>query len=180
MTLERARVRPHRGFGLDRLVSRIELERITAEVAVVPIALVIASHPNPERYGRSSLRSVMRGTTPVTPSIAEAMTRRTEPGDQGCGNDGIEEHVAPIVVAGCRGPRVLPLIDRAFDGVAFLAAVLVEAWRSPTGRPLAKAGCARGCEAVGVCSPDRLRRSPSVPRRPVRPNEVGERVIVCI
>ncbi|MGW3285908.1 class I adenylate-forming enzyme family protein [Streptomyces sp. NPDC001002] len=69
--------RLHRRFDLDRLLHHIELDRITIEMVVAPIALAIASHPKLERYDLSSLRHMMWGATPVTPSIAETVTRRT-------------------------------------------------------------------------------------------------------
>ncbi|MGF7233864.1 MAG: class I adenylate-forming enzyme family protein [Frankia sp.] len=71
------RVRLHRRFDLDRLLQHIELDRITIEMAVAPIALAIASHPRLETYDLSSLRYIMWGATPVTPSVAETVTRRT-------------------------------------------------------------------------------------------------------
>ncbi|MGW2520598.1 class I adenylate-forming enzyme family protein [Streptomyces sp. NPDC001617] len=70
-------LRLHRRFDLDRLLHHIELDRITVEMAVAPIALAIASHPKLERYDLSSLRFIMWGATPVTPNIAETVTRRT-------------------------------------------------------------------------------------------------------
>ena len=70
-------VRLHRRFDLDRLLHRIEADRITVEMAVAPIALAIASHPGLESYDLSSLRYIMWGATPVTPSVAETVTRRT-------------------------------------------------------------------------------------------------------
>ncbi|WP_406444556.1 AMP-binding protein [Streptomyces sp. NBC_00631] len=70
-------LRLHRRFDLDRLLHHIELDRITVEMAVAPIALAIASHPKLESYDLSSLRYIMWGATPVTPSIAETVTRRT-------------------------------------------------------------------------------------------------------
>ncbi|MFF4272808.1 class I adenylate-forming enzyme family protein [Streptomyces sp. NPDC001536] len=72
-----ARLRLHRRFDLDRLLQHIELDRITVEMAVAPIALAIASHPKLESYDLSSLRYIMWGATPVTPSVAETVTRRT-------------------------------------------------------------------------------------------------------
>ncbi|WP_030598000.1 class I adenylate-forming enzyme family protein [Streptomyces fulvoviolaceus] len=72
-----ARVRLHRRFDLDRLLHHIELDRITVEMAVAPIALALASHPKLESYDLSSLRFIMWGATPVTPSVAETVTRRT-------------------------------------------------------------------------------------------------------
>ncbi|WP_420719097.1 class I adenylate-forming enzyme family protein [Streptomyces sp. WM6386] len=70
-------LRLHRRFDLDRLLQHIERDRITVEMAVAPIALAIASHPKLESYDLSSLRYIMWGATPVTPSVAEAVTRRT-------------------------------------------------------------------------------------------------------
>jgi len=55
----------------------IESDRITVEMAVAPIALAIASHPKLESYDLSSLRYLMWGATPVTPSVAATVTRRT-------------------------------------------------------------------------------------------------------
>ena len=72
-----ARLRLHRRFDLDRLLHHIELDRITVEMAVAPIALALASHPKLESYDLSSVRYIMWGATPVTPSIAETVTRRT-------------------------------------------------------------------------------------------------------
>jgi len=75
-----ARVRLHRRFDLDRLLHHIESDRITVEMAVAPIALAIASHPKLESYDLSSLRYIMWGATPVTPSVATTVTRRTGAG----------------------------------------------------------------------------------------------------
>ncbi len=71
------RLRLHRKFDLDQLLHHIESDRITVEMAVAPIALAIASHPSLESYDLSSLRYIMWGATPVTPSVAETVTRRT-------------------------------------------------------------------------------------------------------
>jgi long-chain acyl-CoA synthetase len=70
-------LRLHRRFDLDRLLHHIEVDRITVEMAVAPIALAIASHPKLESYDLSSLRYIMWGATPVTPSVAETVTERT-------------------------------------------------------------------------------------------------------
>jgi acyl-CoA synthetase (AMP-forming)/AMP-acid ligase II len=45
-------------------------------MAVAPIALALAAHPRLESYDLSSLRYVMWCATPVTKSVAEAVTRR--------------------------------------------------------------------------------------------------------
>lgn len=71
-----AAVRLHRRFDLDEILRCIESDRITLEMAVAPIALALANHPDLERYDVSSLRYIMWGATPVTPSVAEAVTAR--------------------------------------------------------------------------------------------------------
>jgi long-chain acyl-CoA synthetase len=70
-------LRLHRRFDLDRMLHHIEADRITVEMAVAPIALALASHPKLESYDLSSLRYIMWCATPVTPSVAETVTRRT-------------------------------------------------------------------------------------------------------
>ena len=72
-----ASVRLHRRFDLDEVLRRIESDRITLEMAVAPIALALANHPHLERFDLSSLRYIMWGATPVTASVADAVTRRT-------------------------------------------------------------------------------------------------------
>src|SRR6266702_1893172 len=69
-------MRLHRRFDLDRMLHHIEADRITVEMAVAPIALALAAHPKLESYDLSSLRYIMWGATPVTPSVAEIVTRR--------------------------------------------------------------------------------------------------------
>jgi long-chain acyl-CoA synthetase len=72
-----ATVRLHRRFDLDEVLRRIQDERMTLEMAVAPIALAMANHPRLEDYDLSSLRYIMWGATPVTPSVAERVTART-------------------------------------------------------------------------------------------------------
>ena len=72
-----ASVRLHHRFDLDVVLNAIQQDRITIEMAVAPIALAMASHPNIERFDLSSLRYIMWGATPVTASVAETVTRRT-------------------------------------------------------------------------------------------------------
>lgn len=72
-----ATVRLHRRFDLDEVLTRIERERMTLEMAVAPIALAMANHPDLEKYDLSSLRYIMWGATPVTPSVARTVTART-------------------------------------------------------------------------------------------------------
>src|SRR4029453_8567983 len=62
---------------LDEVLGRIAAERMTLEMAVAPIALAMANHPHLEDYDLSSLRYVMWGATPVTESVARAVTERT-------------------------------------------------------------------------------------------------------
>jgi acyl-CoA synthetase (AMP-forming)/AMP-acid ligase II len=69
-------LRLHPRFDIDRMLHHIESDRITVEMAVAPIALAIASHPELESYDLSSLRFIMWGATPVSPSVAETVTRR--------------------------------------------------------------------------------------------------------
>src|SRR5690606_25017124 len=65
-----ATVRLHRRFDLDAVLGAIESERMTLEMAVAPIALAMANHPDLERYDLSSLRYVMWGATPVSEHVA--------------------------------------------------------------------------------------------------------------
>jgi long-chain acyl-CoA synthetase len=70
-------MRLHPRFDIDRMLRHIESDRITVEMAVAPIALAIASHPELESFDLSSLRFIMWGATPVSAEVAEAVTRRT-------------------------------------------------------------------------------------------------------
>jgi long-chain acyl-CoA synthetase len=72
-----ASVRLHRRFDLDELLRHIQDERMTLEMAVAPIALAMANHPDLESYDLSSLRYIMWGATPVTEAVAETVTART-------------------------------------------------------------------------------------------------------
>jgi len=72
-----ARLRLHPRFDLDALLAATERDRVTLEMAVAPIALGMANHPDLERYDLSSLRYVMWGATPVTPEVAATVTRRS-------------------------------------------------------------------------------------------------------
>jgi len=70
-------LRLHPRFDLDRVLHCVQNDRITVEMAVAPIALALASHPALESYDLSSLRFIMWGATPVTVSVARAVTERT-------------------------------------------------------------------------------------------------------
>ena len=72
-----ATVRLHRRFDLNEELRCIQNERMTLEMAVAPIALAMANHPDLEAFDLSSLRYIMWGATPVTASVAEAITART-------------------------------------------------------------------------------------------------------
>jgi long-chain acyl-CoA synthetase len=69
-------IRLHPRFDVDTMLSHIESDRITIEMAVAPIALALAAHPRLESYDLSSLRYVMWCATPVTQSVADAVTAR--------------------------------------------------------------------------------------------------------
>ncbi|VEG39600.1 acyl-CoA synthetase [Mycolicibacterium flavescens] len=70
-------IRLHRRFDIALMLRHIESDRITIEMAVAPIALALAAHPDLESYDLSSLRYIMWCATPVTASVAEAVTART-------------------------------------------------------------------------------------------------------
>ena len=70
-------LRLHPRFDIDLMLHHIEVDRITIEMAVAPIALALAAHPRLESFDLSSLRYIMWCATPVTPDIAETVTRRT-------------------------------------------------------------------------------------------------------
>ncbi|MGZ4710763.1 MAG: class I adenylate-forming enzyme family protein [Acidimicrobiales bacterium] len=72
-----ATVRLHRRFDLDEVLRCIEADRMTLEMAVAPIALAMANHPNIEQYDLSSLRYIMWGATPVSENVARVVTERT-------------------------------------------------------------------------------------------------------
>jgi long-chain acyl-CoA synthetase len=69
-------IRLHSRFDIDLMLHTIEADRITIEMAVAPIALALAAHPELESYDLTSLRYVMWCATPVTESVAEAVSRR--------------------------------------------------------------------------------------------------------
>ncbi|MDG5483852.1 class I adenylate-forming enzyme family protein [Mycolicibacterium gadium] len=69
-------IRLHRRFDIDTMLRHIESDRITIEMAVAPIALALAAHPDLEKYDLTSLRYVMWCATPVTQSVAEVVSRR--------------------------------------------------------------------------------------------------------
>ena len=72
-----ARIRVHRRFDIDEVLHYVVRERLTLEMAVAPIALAMAEHPELEKMDLTSLRYIMWGATPVTESVARAITERT-------------------------------------------------------------------------------------------------------
>ena len=70
-------VRLHRRFDVEKMLRHVQSDRITIEMAVAPIALALAAHPDLESYDLSSLRYVMWCATPVTLSVAAEVTRRS-------------------------------------------------------------------------------------------------------
>ncbi len=72
-----ASVRLHRRFVLDEVLSAIERDGMTLEMAVAPIALAMANHPRLECFDLSSLRYIMWGATPVSEEVARVVTERT-------------------------------------------------------------------------------------------------------
>lgn len=70
-------IRLHPRFDIDTMLHHIEADRITIEMAVAPIALALAAHPKLETYDLTSLRYIMWCATPVTETVAAAVTRRT-------------------------------------------------------------------------------------------------------
>ncbi len=69
-------IRLHRRFDIDQMLHHIEADRITIEMAVAPIALALAAHPKLDSYDLTSLRYIMWCATPVTESVAEAVSTR--------------------------------------------------------------------------------------------------------
>lgn len=70
-------IRLHPRFDIDAMLRHIEADRITIEMAVAPIALALSAHPGLESHDLSSLRYIMWCATPVTQSVADAVTERT-------------------------------------------------------------------------------------------------------
>jgi acyl-CoA synthetase (AMP-forming)/AMP-acid ligase II len=72
-----AHFRLHPRFDLDASLRAVQDERMTLEMAVAPIALGMANHPQLEEFDLSSLRYVMWGATPVAAEVAQTVTRRS-------------------------------------------------------------------------------------------------------
>lgn len=106
-------MRLHRRFDIDTMLRRIADDRITIEMAVAPIALAIASHPQLESYDLSSLRYIVWCATPVTASVAEEVTRRTGVG--WISAYGTSE--VPVITCCPLGQPRLDTVGRAVPGV---------------------------------------------------------------
>ena len=72
-----APVRLHPRFDVDALLGYVVRDRMNTEMAVAPIALAMAQHPDLERFDLSSLRYIVWGATPITESVAWEVTERT-------------------------------------------------------------------------------------------------------
>jgi acyl-CoA synthetase (AMP-forming)/AMP-acid ligase II len=64
-------------FGLDTMLRSIQEDRITIGIAVAPVAMAMADHPDLESYDLSSLRYFNWCATPVTEDVAHRFTSRT-------------------------------------------------------------------------------------------------------
>ena len=64
-------------FDVDAVLQSIEQDRISIGIAVAPVALALADHPELESRDLSSLRYFNWCATPVTPDVADRFTRRT-------------------------------------------------------------------------------------------------------
>ncbi|WNG86080.1 AMP-binding protein [Mycobacterium sp. ITM-2016-00317] len=107
-------IRLHRRFDIDAMLRHIESDRITVEMAVAPIALALSAHPDLEKHDLSSLRYIMWCATPVTTSVAEAVTERT--GVSWMTAYGASE--LPVISCNdLHNPR-LDTVGRAVDGVS--------------------------------------------------------------
>ncbi|MCH2172696.1 acyl--CoA ligase [Myxococcota bacterium] len=64
-------------FDLDTVLRNIEEDRITIGIAVAPVAMAMADHPDLESFDLSSLRYFNWCATPVTEDVANRFTQRT-------------------------------------------------------------------------------------------------------
>ena len=113
-------IRLHRRFDIDTMLAHIESDRITIEMAVAPIALALSAHPRLEQFDLSSLRYVMWCATPVTASVADAVTART--GVRWVTAYGASE--LPVISCNELHDAKLDTVGRAVDGVQIRIAAL--------------------------------------------------------
>lgn len=107
-------MRLHRRFDIDVMLRHIEVDRITIEMAVAPIALAMSAHPDLESYDLSSLRYVMWCATPVTRSVADRVTERV--GVQWVSAYGASE--LPVISCCPIGAARLDTVGKPVPGVA--------------------------------------------------------------
>jgi acyl-CoA synthetase (AMP-forming)/AMP-acid ligase II len=122
-------VRLHRRFDVEAMLRHIETDRITVEMAVAPIALAIAAHPDLESFDLSSLRFIMWGATPVTASVADTVTRRT--GVAWLPAYGTTE--LPVIACSPPGAARLDSVGRPVPGVDVQVVALDTGTPVPTG-----------------------------------------------
>ncbi|UXA11979.1 acyl--CoA ligase [Mycobacterium sp. SMC-8] len=106
-------IRLHRRFDIDAMLRHIESDRITVEMAVAPIALALSAHPELEKHDLTSLRCIMWCATPVTSSVAVAVTQRT--GVSWVTAYGASE--LPVISCNDLQQPRLDTVGRAVDGV---------------------------------------------------------------
>lgn len=108
-----ARLRLHRRFDVDAMLASIEADRITVEMAVAPIALAMAAHPDLQSFDLSSLRFIVWGATPVTAAVADTVTRRA--GVRWVPAYGTSE--LPVIACSALDDSVLDAVGRPVPGV---------------------------------------------------------------
>ena len=106
-------IRLHRRFDIDVMLRHIESDGITIEMAVAPIALALSAHPRLQDHDLSSLRYIMWCATPVTQSVAEAVSERT--GVTWVTAYGASE--LPVISCNDLHDARLDTVGRAVDGV---------------------------------------------------------------
>ncbi|WP_048473413.1 class I adenylate-forming enzyme family protein [Mycolicibacterium chlorophenolicum] len=106
-------IRLHPRFDIETMLRHIEADRITVDMAVAPIALALSAHPGLEAHDLSSLRYLMWCATPVTSSVAHAVTERT--GVAWVTAYGASE--LPVISCNDLPSARLDTVGRAVDGV---------------------------------------------------------------
>lgn len=120
-------IRLHRRFDVDAMLRHIASDGITIEMAVAPIALALSAHPGLEGHDLSSLRYIMWCATPVTQTVAEAVSERT--GVSWVTAYGASE--LPVISCNDLHAARLDTVGRAVDGVDIRIVAL------DTGEPVA-------------------------------------------
>jgi acyl-CoA synthetase (AMP-forming)/AMP-acid ligase II len=65
-------------FDLERVLSLMQLHRVTRFAAVPPIMLALAQHPLVDEYDLSSLRAISCAAAPLGPELAKQVTERLD------------------------------------------------------------------------------------------------------